>query len=139
MRSQLYLPLAIFSLNISCQSVSETKRISPTFPGKAIIVAPPPPGYQPPPHWESIAKKDANLTHKQVIQIAIAKAAENGFNLSAYETPTVRFNGGSYQSQKVRWYVGFNGKPQNGGYIAGNHFTIRVDDQTKETFLARGK
>jgi len=83
-------------------------------PGRAIVIAPPPPGYKGPPTQTELIRY-AKLSKKRAIEIAKAASTKRGIDLNNYEPPSAHFSPWSNRSNDdPYWSVHFQRKPVNG-------------------------
>jgi hypothetical protein len=76
------------------------------------------------------------LTRAEVIRMANLEARRHGYDLRAYERPDAHFN---YVEKDNTWVIFYEGKAVNGMTTVGNHFTVHIDDRTKEIWLIPGR
>ena len=85
----------------------------------------------------SVAPADAKpqLTSAEVIALADVHARKEGYRLSDY----TRFKPG-YHPEIGEWIIIYDHKPdKNGMTTVGNHFSIHIDDRTKEASFLPGR
>jgi len=76
---------------------------------------------------------DTKLSYSQVKALAEDTAKSNGIELSRYDEPVVRFDGGS---AKKEWHVSFQMKSPT---PPGGHFDVVVNDATSAAELHPGE
>jgi hypothetical protein len=74
----------------------------------------------------------ARLTTAEAIRIAEEAARKEGVKLDNYKAPEAHYE---YTRIDKTWFVFFDGKVTR----PGNHFSVNVDDLTKETRFIRGR
>ncbi|HEX8296816.1 MAG TPA: hypothetical protein VF593_10975 [Chthoniobacteraceae bacterium] len=73
-----------------------------------------------------------NLNGTQAVQIAARTAINAGYDLRQYATPKVRY---SHTNEHDAWFIDYGGM----GGLRGNHFSVRVHDETRQAQLSRGR
>lgn len=82
-------------------------------------------------HAAEVRPSGARLSTAEAIRLATAAATHAGITLRNFKAPTARCE--TMDGLNV-WWVSFDGKVAR----PGNHFSVRVDDQTGETRIFRG-
>jgi hypothetical protein len=75
------------------------------------------------------ALSKSNLTEAQAIEIAKKAGSDRGRDLNQYQEPSASFEG-------TRWHLFFEEKPPG---KPGGHFSVDVDDVTKQTIFSGGE
>jgi hypothetical protein len=81
---------------------------------------------------DSPSRTTARLTKEEVIVLADASARSRGYDLNEYERPEPQ-----YDAADQTWSLLYDQKPV--GETAGKHFTVAVNDKTKNTALVAGR
>ena len=74
-----------------------------------------------------------NLTKKEVLLIAKAKAIQEGFDLDDFDMTGCHYE---YIGDEDMWTVFFEMKPP---IVVGGHFLVEVNDVTRESILMHGQ
>lgn len=69
------------------------------------------------------------LTEQQAIDAANSAAQSDGWNLADYEVPNAVLRG-------TYWSVSYRGRAPT---VVGDHFTVKVDDETSATRIVVGR
>jgi hypothetical protein len=87
------------------------------------------------PEAASSPSANAGLTKKEVVDLADGEARTRGYDLAEYERPDARYN-----AADNTWSLSYDQKKSvNGMADIGKHFSVTVDDKTKETSIVPGR
>ena len=76
---------------------------------------------------------EANLTRAEVLRIAVETAKSEGYDIPKYNMTGCHYE---YTRKDHTWIVFYELKPPT---PPGGHFTVTIDDRTKEATLFQGK
>jgi hypothetical protein len=81
---------------------------------------------------QTAIRAKTNLSQDEVVSLANAEAAREGFDLAEYEAPRCSYDPAR---KDEKWTVFYDGKVK----YPGNHFLVWVNDQTSACQLMRGE